>query len=184
MLGGAENDRMRNKGVGTCLLQQIQPVAQGNPKSDGTLTEKSIPRKLRWEGKLDVMQHMISESGWRIAVNDVERQIRKGLLGLQKVFKRNNITVRGFIKLYKEVFTMNGGIVTVRNGPACPAPAPNSSVTSTSNPAPQPLLGTTEFNALPIEERSLISGIRNYERKRVRQETSRAKVGGVGAVYG
>ena len=48
-------------------------------------------------------------------VSDLERQIRRGLLGLLKVFRRNSITIRGFLKLYSDRFTTRGGVVTVKD---------------------------------------------------------------------
>ena len=63
----------------------------------------------------------------RVAIVDLERQIRRGLLGLLKVFRRNNITIRGFLRMYDQ-FTTRSGYVTVKD-----AVAP----TPTSTPAPE-----------------------------------------------
>ena len=64
-----------------------------------------------------------------MAVVDLERQIRRGLLDLLKVFRRNNITIRGFLRLYNDRFTTRSGYVTVKDAVAVaptPAPAPES----------------------------------------------------------
>ena len=50
-------------------------------------------------------------------VTDLEREIRRGLLGLLKVFRRNNITIREFLKLYPELFTTRNGYVTLKTAP-------------------------------------------------------------------
>ena len=59
-------------------------------------------------------------------MSDLERQIRRGLLGLLKVFRRNQITTRTFLKMYTDRFTTRGGYVTLKNTvePATPTPTP------------------------------------------------------------
>ena len=75
---GDDNDVVRNRGEGTYLLKQIQA-------------------QIRLAGRAGEVEEYVREAGGKMAVSDLERAIRKGLLGLLiKVFKRNDITIRGF----------------------------------------------------------------------------------------
>jgi hypothetical protein len=86
------------------MLKQIQPVVPDSAKSAGRLTEKSIPRKIRLQERAAEVEEHLRAAGGRMAVPDLERQIRRGLLGLLKVFRRNNITIRGFLRMYNDRF--------------------------------------------------------------------------------
>ena len=115
---------MKNRGGGEFLLKQVQPVAPGSKEPAGQLTDKNIPRKLRLrERALEVAEHILTTGG-RVAVSDLERQVRRGLLGLLKLFRRNRITVRGFLKMYTEIFTTRSGYVTVKDSVLPPRGAP------------------------------------------------------------
>ena len=59
-----------------------------------------------------------------MAVSDLERQVRRGLLGLLKLFRRNRITVRGFLRLYPEIFKTRSGYVTVKDTEPAPPEVP------------------------------------------------------------
>ena len=111
---GDGNDVVRNRGEGTYLLKQIQPVVPESAKSAGRLTEKSVPRKIRLQERAAEVEEHLREAGGRMQVTDLERQIRRGLLGLLKVFRRNNITIRGFLRLYPERFINRRGIVSAK----------------------------------------------------------------------
>ena len=95
-------------------------------------------------------------------VSDLERQIRRGLLGLLKVFRKNNITIRGFLKLYKERFTMRSGTVTVKDA-----------TTPTSTPAP-----------VSFAEQIRLSGERNDMLRSARKGAAKERLKGLSSVYG
>jgi len=125
----------------------------------GRLTEKSIPRKLRLRERAEEVAEHISAAGGRMLVTDLERQIRRGgLLGLLKVFKRNNITIRGFLKMYNDRFTTRGGYVTLN--------------TATDTPAP-----------VPLAEQIRLSDERAATRRVARKETSKQRLQGLADVY-
>ena len=171
---GDPNDMVRNRGDGRFLLKQIQPVIPDILKSKGRLTEKSLPRKLRLQERAVEIEEHIRGAGGKIAMADLERQIRRGLLALLKVFRRNNITIRGFIKLYPERFSVRGGMITVKDAaPLVEAVAP---------PA-DPVLGTLAFQALSIEERARIVDARRDAKQAVRKKTHLDRLRGIHAVY-
>ena len=76
------DDVVRNRGQGTFLLKQVQPVVPESAKSAGRLTEKNIPRKIRLQERAAEVEEHIRAAGGRMLVTDLERQIRRGLLGL------------------------------------------------------------------------------------------------------
>ena len=114
-------------------------------------------------------------------VSDLERAIRRGLLGLLKVVRRNNITTQGFLKLYKERFTVRNGVVTVKNV-APPAPDVPSPV-ETAAPPVDPLPGTPEFEQLSISEKIRITDARNAARQAARRTARVARVRAMPTVY-
>ena len=121
------DDVVRNRGEGTFLLKQVQPVVPESAKSAGRLSEKSIPRRIRLQERAAEVEEHIRAAGGRMLVTNLERHIRRGLLGLLKVFRRNNITIRGFLRLYSDRFTTRSGYVTVKDAVAvavAPAPTP------------------------------------------------------------
>ena len=113
-------------------------------------------------------------------ISVLEKQVRRGLLGLAKLFRRNRITVRGFLRLYPAIFTSRSGFVTVKNATAVPDPAPVPKQTT------DPIPGSAEFNALPIPERMRITDARSAARQAARKEALRIRGLGMKAklVYG
>ena len=108
-------------------------------------------------------------------VSVLEREIRRGLLGLLKVFRRNRITIKGFLKLYKERFTMRrNGTVTVKNATDTP----------TVTPAPDPVPGSSDFQKLAMTEQVRIVDARTTARKAARRAEGAERLKNVSKVYG
>ena len=97
-------------------------------------------------------------------VTDLERQIRRGLLGLLKVCRRNSITIRGFLRLYPERFQTRSGYVSVKDSVE-PAPTPT--------PAPETSLA----------EQIALSDARNAMLKEARIQASKERFKGLSPVY-
>ena len=97
---------------------------------------------------------------------DLERQIRRGLLGLLKVFRRNNITIRGFLKMYNDRFITRGGYVTVKD---------------TVEPATPP---TSTTAPVSFAEQIRLSDERNVMLKAARKETAKELLRGLTVTYG
>ena len=106
-------------------------------------------------------------------VSVLEREIRRGLLGLLKVFRRNRITIKGFLKLYKERFTMRNGTVTVKNAD-----------TPTMSTVPDPVPGSADFQKLTMTEQVRIVDARTAARKQTRLAESAKRLKDVSKVYG
>ena len=98
-------------------------------------------------------------------MSELERQIRRGLLGLLKVFRRNRITVRGFLKMYTERFTTRNGYATVEDTSDTPTP--------TVTPAPE----------VPLADRIAQSDARNAMLKATRKETAKERLKSLSKVY-
>ena len=143
------------------MLKQVQPVIAQSKEPVGRLTEKTTTRKLRLRERSEEVAEHISAAGGRMLVADLERQIRRGLLGLLKVFRRNNITIRGFLKLYTELFTTRNGYVTLKT------------TAPTSTPAPEPTL------AEQIEK----SDARNAMLKANKKEAAKERLESLSKVY-
>ena len=92
-------------------------------------------------------------------MTDLERQIRRGLLGLLKVFRRNNITIRGFLRLYPEHFITRSGCVSVKD-----------SVT----PPPE----------VHLEEQIRMADERAAARKAARKQSASERLRGLSTAYG
>ena len=165
---------IRNRGEGTYLLKEVQGVVPGSGNSAGRLTEKSMPRKLRLQERAAEVEEHIREGGGSMLVSLLERQIRRGLLGLLKVFRRNNITTKEFLKLYSERFTMRNGTVTLKNATDTP----------TLTLAPDPVPGSAAFMKLPMGEQIRIVDSRTATRKQTRLAESAKRVKDVSKVYG
>ena len=161
---GDGNDVVRNRGDATFILKQIQPVIPGSSNSAGRLTEKSVPRKIRLQERAAEVEEHLREAGGRMLVTDLERQIRRGLLGLLKVFRRNNITIRGFLRLYPERFQTRSGYVSVKDAVE-PTPTPPS--------APE----------MSFAEQIAQSDARNALRKEARKLASKERLKGLSSVY-
>ena len=103
---------------------EVQPVIAQSTEPVARLTEKGIPRKLRLRERAEEVAEHIGAAGGRMLVTDLERQIRRGLLGLLKVLRRSRLTIRGFLKMYNDRFKTRGGYVTLNTATDTPAPVP------------------------------------------------------------
>ena len=109
-----------------------------------------------------------------MVVSDLERRVRRGLLGLLKVFRRDNITIKRFLKLYSERFTMRNGAVTVKNATDTP----------TLTPTPDPVPGSAAFMKLPMGEQIRIVDSRTATRKQNRLVERAKRLQGLKLAYG
>ena len=77
---GDANDVVRNRGGGTHLLKEIQPVIAGSANSAGRLTGESIPRKIRLQERAAEVEEHLRGAGGKMQVADLERHIRRGFV--------------------------------------------------------------------------------------------------------
>ena len=163
---------VRNRGEGTFLLKQVQPVPPTSERAVGRLTQKNVPRKARLADRAADVEEYVRSAGGSMQVAQLEALVRRGGLDkLRVVLRKNNITLRGFIRLYGETFQTRAGNVSVRNA-AAPAPAPALVPAPVPVPAPpalDPLPGTPEFQALSLPERLRITDARTAARVAARR---------------
>lgn len=110
------------------------------------------------------------------------------MLGLFKVFRRNNITIRGFFKLYPDRFSVRNGVVTVKSvaplAPDIPPPIVEPVPLLVDPPPVDPLPGTPEFQELSIGERARIVDRRREERQAARRQALKSRLRGMPTTYG
>jgi len=163
-------DKVRNTGQGEFLLKQIQPVPRGSLNAAGRLTDKNLPRKIRLQERAKDLEAYISDIGGQIALNSLERVLRRGRVdNLYSTMRKNQITIRGFLKLYSEIFKVTRGIVTLKIAQPEPAPAPAPAAPA---PAPAPAAATAPETA---EERSARLDRQLAESQRLRDEQDKAR---------
>ena len=102
-------------------------MPKGSTPSVGKLTDNTIPRKTRFaERSLDIVA-MLTENGGQMSLSVFEKSIRAGQgEGIVKLLRRNNMTIRGFLRLYPELFTVRQGVVKVKGQAPEPEPPPPS----------------------------------------------------------
>ena len=103
VLGGRRRDdppdKVRNQGRGEFLLKMIQPVPRGSLNAAGRLTDKNLPRKIRLQERAKDLEAYISDIGGQIALNSLERILRRGEVdNLYQNMRKNQITIRGFLR--------------------------------------------------------------------------------------
>ncbi len=92
--------------------------------------------------------------------------------------RKNNITIKGFLKLYSDIFKVNRGLVTLRVAQAEEAPQQPEPVVQDPEP------DTEAFRALPLAERLRITDARAAARREERARVNRARLGGLPSAYG
>ena len=167
---------MRNTGRGEYLLKEVQVVPRSSTNAAGRLTDKNLPRKTRLQEKAKDMEAYISDIGGRIQLNSLERNLRRGAAdNLYKTMQKNRIAIRGFLKLYKEIFKLDKGIVSLRMAqPEEAAPAP----------AAPPLPETPEERRARLDRMLAESQARRDEQDASRQARQRDRLRGLRGAYG
>ena len=176
---GDPPDKVRNTGQGEYLLKEIQPVLRGSANAAGRLTDKNLPRKLRLQERAKDLEAYISDIGGQIALNSLERVLRRGEIdNLYSTMRKNQITIRGFLKLYSEIFKVVRGIVSLRMAQPEEPPAPPAA------PPPE----TAEERRARMDRQFEASQRLREEQDRAREqrqkERQQQRLGGVRAAFG
>ena len=84
---------------------------------------------MRLQERAKDLEAYISDIGGQIALNSLERVLRRGEIhNLYSVMPRNQTEMSGFLELYNEIFKVTRGIVSLKTvqpeEPPAPAPAP------------------------------------------------------------
>ena len=181
MLGARKRDdppdKVRNTGTGEFLLKEVQAVPKGSIDAAGRLTDKNLPRKLRLQERAKDLEAYISDiGGGQIQLNSLERTLRRnGVDDLYKNLRKNNITIKGFLKLFSDIFKVSRGLVTLRLAQPDAPPQPE--------PVQDPEPDTEAFRALPLAERLRITDARAAARREERARVNRERLGGLPSAY-
>ena len=167
MLGAARrvdpNDMVRNRGEGKFILKEVQAVVPGSAKAAGKLTENNLPRAIRLRERARDVEEHVRMGGGQIQLSLLEGEVRRGGLdGLRAVLRRNNITLKGLLRLFRDMFRVRSGIVSVKE--AVDAPAPPVEV--------------------PLEEQIRLADERAAARKATRKETAKERLRGLSVAHG
>ena len=145
--------------AGTTYGKRGRESGNGSIRISGQLlsTEKSVPRKIRLQERAAEVEEHLREAGGRMQVTDLERQIRRGLLGLLEVFRRHRMSVRGFLRMYPQRFITRSGYVSVKDSVLPPE--------------------------VPLEEQIRMADERAVAKKEARKQASKERLKGLSSVY-
>ena len=151
----------------------------------GRLTDATIPRKTRYQERANDVIDFLAERGGDMTLVSFESSIRRGEAeGLIKILRKNNITIRGFLRLYPESFLVRSGFVKLKTvnpeqAPAAPTPP--------SPPAPPARRRLTLVGAdAPAVERRVAEAQRlggRMDEEDARRRRARARVVGIQQAY-
>jgi hypothetical protein len=151
-----KGDRVMNTSGKSFLLTNVQPVPKGSTRPLGRMTDVTLSRKTRFEERANDVVEMIAGRGGQMNFTNFEKAIRAGdAEGLIKVLRRNAITIRNFLRIYPDKFTVRNGIVKLKiqadvQEPEVPEPEVPEPAASSSAPAPRrrlTLIGDDEASA-------------------------------------
>ena len=116
-------------------------------------------------------------------MNSLERALRRGEVdNLYKTMRKNQITIRGFLKLYNDIFKVVRGMVTLKMAQPEEPPA------LAPSPPPPAALETPEERAARMDRQFEASQQLREEQDRAREQRQRERqqqrLGGVRAAYG
>ncbi len=184
-----KGDKVTNASGKTFLLKNTQAVPQGSRKPLGRLTDATIPRKTRYQERANDVIDFLAERGGEMTLVSFESSIRRGEAeGLIKILRKNNITIRGFLRLYPESFVVRSGFVklkTVNPGQAPEAPEAPEAAEAAPAPAPRRRL-TLVGGDDPATERRVAEAQRLQGRlteEDLRRQRARARVVGIQQAY-
>ena len=187
-LKSVKGDQVTNTSNKSFLLKHTQAVPRGSTEPVGRLTDATIPRKSRYQERANDVVDMLAGRGSQMALPEFERAIRGGdAENVIKLLRKNNITSRGFLRIYPELFAVRNGIVKLKTQPLAPAAAPEPEPAAAPEP-PAParrritLVGG-EDGSRRLAEAQRLQGRLEEEEEARRRRTS-ARVRGIQGVYG
>jgi hypothetical protein len=110
-----KGDKVVNSSGKEFLLTNVQPVPKGSTRPLGRMTDATLSRKTRFAERANDVVEMIAGRGGQMNLANFERAIRAGdAEGLIKVLRRNAITIRNFLRIYTDKWTVRNGIVKLK----------------------------------------------------------------------
>jgi hypothetical protein len=191
-LKSVKGDVVTNTSGKEFALKQVQAVPRGSTEAIYKLTDPTISRKARYQERANDVVEMLANRGSQMTLVAYEQAIRGGdAENLIKLLRRNNITIRGFLKIYPEMFIVRNGIVKLRTQAAA-APEPEAEAAPPAPPpaaAPPPparrritLVGGDD----PQVQRNFAEALRlqgRLEEEEERKARARARVAGIREAY-
>ena len=158
---------VRNRGGSKFILKEVQAVVPESGKMASRLTEKNLPRAIRLRERAKDVEEHVRMGGGQIQLSLLEGEVRRGGLdGLRAVLRRNNITLKGLLRLFRDMFQVWSGIASVMEAvetPPTPAPAAQAEVS--------------------FAEQVRLSDARNAARMEARKEASKQRLQSLSKVY-
>ena len=172
----------------------MQAVPKGSTEPIGKLTDPTISRKARYQERANDIIEMLANRGSQMILVAFESAIRGGdAENLIKLLRRNNITIRGFLKIYPELFVIRNANVMLKKQAAEPVAEP-----AAPEPPPPPPPPPEPPAAAPRRRITLVGGDdpqvqRNFsealrlqgrlEEEDARKAKARARVAGIREAY-
>ncbi len=142
-LKSVKNDVVTNTSGKEFALKQVQAVPRGSTEPIGKLTDPTLSRKARYQERANDVVETLANRGSQMTLVEFEKAIRGGdAENLIKLLRRNNITIRGFLKIFPELFIVRNGTVKLRTQAAAEpeqaAPEPEPAAPPPAPPPPPP----------------------------------------------
>ena len=188
-LKSVKGDVVTNTSGKEFALKQVQAVPKGSTEPIGKLTDPTISRKARYQERANDVVEMLANRGSQMTLVAYEQAIRGGdAENLIKLLRRNNITIRGFLKIYPELFVVRNANVMLKTQaaaapePAAPEPPPP--------PPPPPAAPRRRITLVggddPQVQRNFAEALRlqgRLEEEDARKARARARVVGIREAY-
>jgi hypothetical protein len=185
-LKSVKGDQVTNTSNKSFLLKHTQAVPKGSTAPIGRLTDSSIPRKSRYQERANDVVEMLAGRGSQMTLAAFESAIRGGdAENLIKLLRKNNMTIRSFLRIYPELFVVRNGVVKLKTqapepaAPAAPEPPeapqqPRRRITLVGGDDPE--VQTRFAEALRLQERA--------DEEDLRRQRANVRVAGIRGVYG
>jgi hypothetical protein len=135
---------------------------------------------------------MLANRGSQMTLVEFEKAIRGGdAENLIKLLRRNNITIRGFLKIFPELFIVRNGTVKLRTQAAAPepeqaVPEPEPAAPPPAPPPPPPARRRLTLVGDDAADTRLTEALRlqgRLEEEEARKARARARVAGIREAY-
>ena len=139
------------------------------------MTDATIPKKARYQERANDVVDMLAGSGSQMTLVAFESGIRGGdAENLIKLLRRNSITIRGFLRIYPELFVVRNGVVKLKTQAAESAPEPAPPPPAAPPPPPA---------ALDIRALLQVELQKQRDAEAARMARARARVGFIRQAY-
>jgi hypothetical protein len=188
-LKNVKGDQVTNTSGKSFLLKHTQAVPMGSTAPVGRLTDATIPRKARYQERANDVVEFLAGRGSQMTLVAFESAIRGGdAENLIKLLRRNNITIRVFLRIYPELFVVRNGLIKLKTQAVAPEPEAPAAPEPPQAPAPPArrrltLIGGEDASVQArLAEAQRLQG--RLEEEEARRRRANARVRGIQGVYG